>query len=86
MLRFSGKSGMERSGRRMGDWWFMCTLCDNTAAVILLYRQVISSAPSNAPLSIESHFVGVHGPYEHCVSVQFYMSDVFNNPNFIRIT
>ena len=43
--------------------WFMCTLCacyfvdclngtrDNTAAVILLYRQVTGSAPSNAPLS-----------------------------------
>ena len=42
--------------------WFMCTLCacnlvdcsngtmDNTAAVILLYRQVTGSAPSYAPL------------------------------------
>ena len=42
---------------------FMCTLCacylvdcsngtmDNTAAVILLYRQVTGSAPYNAPLS-----------------------------------
>ena len=42
--------------------WFMCTLCacylvdcsngtmDNTAAVVLLYRRVTGSAPSNAPL------------------------------------
>ena len=45
--------------------WFMCTLCtcylvdcstgtmDNTAAVILLYRQVTGSAPSNAPLKFQ---------------------------------
>ena len=62
---------MPRSKCCSSKTWFMCTLCacnlvdcsngtmDNTVAVILLYRRVSGSAPSNAPLRNKNEKLGI---------------------------
>ena len=78
--------------------WFMCTLCacylvdcsngtmDNTAAVILLFRQVTGLAPSNAPLKSRTCDFNISYVQLNILYLQLYFSYVPLSYNLLSHT